>query len=250
MGVVGIDLGTTNSVIGTVDGGRVVIILDAQGRRLHPSVVSFRPDGIKIYSHEAVARRIVDPQYIVYSAKRLIGQPFRSDEVKLATSRFPYAVEEGNNEQAVFVGPDRAYTIPEVSGLLLSYLKQCAEKFTGEEVTGAVITVPANFNDAQRRATMDAGRIAGLEVMRVLNEPTAAALAYGAGRNMTQRIAVYDFGGGTFDVTILQVEGEIFEVLATGGDTFLGGDDADNMVMNMLSEMFMEQHKIDPRLSP
>ncbi len=250
MAVVGIDLGTTNSVVATVNGGEVVVIPDAQGRRLHPSVVSFAADGTKTYSHEAVARRIVDPAYTVYSAKRLIGQPFRADEVKMAASRFPYRVEEGNNEQAVFVGPDRAYTIPEISGLMLAYLKQCAEGFLNEAVTGAVITVPANFNDAQRRATMDAGRIAGLDVMRVLNEPTAAALAYGAGQNMSQRIAVYDFGGGTFDVTILQVEGEVFEVLATGGDTFLGGDDADTMLLNVLAELFMTQHKIDPRQDP
>jgi molecular chaperone DnaK len=250
MAVVGIDLGTTNSVVGSVDdSGAVVIIPDRQGRRLHPSVVSFQPDGTKLFSHEAFAQRISNPQYTVYSAKRLIGQAFRSDEVKLATSRFPYTVEEGNNEQAVFVGPDRAYTIPEISGLILSYLRQCAETFLGAEVTGAVITVPANFNDAQRRATIDAGRIAGLDVMRVLNEPTAAALAYGAGQNMSRRLAVYDLGGGTFDVTVLQVEGEIFEVLATGGDTFLGGDDVDTMLMNMLSERFMEQHNIDPRLN-
>jgi len=136
--------------------------------------------------------------------------------------------------------------VPEISGMMLSYLKQCAEIHLGEEVTGAVITVPANFNDAQRRATMDAGRIAGLEVLRVLNEPTAAALAYGAGQNMSQRIAIFDFGGGTFDVTVLQVEGFVFEVLATGGDTFLGGDDADSSLMNTLSNTFKEQYGVDP----
>jgi molecular chaperone DnaK len=248
MAVVGIDLGTTNSVVGTVRNGQVTVVTDPQQRRLHPSVVAFLPDGQKLFSYEAMARRIVDPQNTVYSAKRLIGLPYNSDEVKLATSRLPYEVREGMNEQAVFVGPGgRSYTIPEISGLLLSYLKQCAELSLGEAVTGAVITVPANFNDAQRRATMDAGRIAGIEVLRVLNEPTAAALAYGAGQNMSQRIAVYDFGGGTFDVTILQVEGFVFEVLATGGDTFLGGDDADGAVMTLLANSYQQQYGLDPR---
>ena len=194
-----------------------------------------------------MARRIVDPKYTVYSGKRLIGLSFRSKEVQRAIARLPYELREGNNEQAVFVGPDRTYTIPEVSGLLLGYLRQCAELFLGDTVTGAVITVPANFNDAQRRATIDAGRIAGLDVLRVLNEPTAAALAYGLGQNMSQRIAVYDFGGGTFDITILQVEGDVFEVLATGGDTFLGGDDLDTALLNILAELFRAEHGIDPR---
>jgi len=248
MAVVGIDLGTTNSVVATVRNGQLAVVTDPQGRRLHPSVVSFLADGNKLLGYEAVARRIVDPANTVYSAKRLIGLPFNSEEVKIAAERLPYEVREGMNEQAVFVGPNgRTYTIPEISGFLLSYLKQCAELFLGETVTGAVITVPANFNDAQRRATMDAGRIAGLEVLRVLNEPTAAALAYGAGQSMSQRIAIFDFGGGTFDVTILQVEGYVFEVIATGGDTFLGGDDADSLVMSLLSDMFMQQHGIDPR---
>jgi molecular chaperone DnaK len=251
MAVVGIDLGTTNSVVATVRGEQVVVIPDQEGRRLHPSVVSFLPDGSRLFSYEAVARRIVDPRNTVYSAKRLIGLPFRSDEVRLAASRLPYEVQEGANEQPVFLGPgDRTFTIPEISALLLGYLRECAEEHLGEEVTGAVITVPANFNDAQRRATMDAGRIAGLEVLRVLNEPTAAALAYGAGQNISQRIAVYDFGGGTFDVTILQVEGYVFEVLATGGDTFLGGDDADSMLMNTLAETFNQQYGVDPLQDP
>ena len=249
MAVVGIDLGTTNSVIATVQNGQVMVVPDGQGRHLHPSVVSFSPDGLKLFSHEAVARRIVAPEFTVYSSKRLMGLPFRSDEVRFATSRLLYKLAEGNNEQAVVVGPERNYTIPEIGGLFLSYLKQCSEFYLGDNVSGAVITVPANFNDAQRRATMDAGRIAGLEVMRILNEPTAAALAYGMGRNMSRRIAVYDFGGGTFDVTILQVEGDVFEVLATGGDSFLGGDDADAVLMNILADQCMAQTGVDPRVA-
>jgi molecular chaperone DnaK len=247
MAVVGIDLGTTNSVLATVREGQVVVVPTAQGGYLHPSVVSFSGDGLKCFSREAVARRIVDPRFTIYSAKRLIGLPFRSDAVQRAIARLPYELREGNNEQAVFVGPDRTYTIPEISGLLLGYLRQCAELFLGETVTNAVITVPANFNDTQRRATIDAGRIAGLEVLRVLNEPTAAALAYGLGQNMSQRIAIYDFGGGTFDITILQVQGEVFEVMATGGDTFLGGDDMDNALLSILAELFQAEYGIDPR---
>ena len=247
MSVVGIDLGTTNSVIATVRDAQVVVVPATHGGYLHPSVVSFSSDGLKYFSREAVARRIIDPRNTVYSAKRLMGLPFRSDEVQKAITRLPYQLREGNNEQAVFVGPDRTYTIPEVSGLLLGYLRQCAELFLSDTVTGAVITVPANFNDAQRRATIDAGRIAGLDVLRVLNEPTAAALAYGLGQNMSQRIAIYDFGGGTFDITVLQVEGDVFEVLATGGDTFLGGDDMDDALLNILAELFRAEHGLDPR---
>jgi len=247
MSVVGIDLGTTNSAVATVRNGQVVVVPAAHGGYLHPSVVAFSSDGLKYFSREGVARRISDPKNTVYSAKRLIGLPFRSKEVQKAITRLPYELREGNNEQAVFVGPDRTYTIPEVSGLLLGYLRQCAELFLGDTVSSAVITVPANFSDAQRRATIAAGRIAGLDVLRVLNEPTAAALAYGLGQNMSQRIAVYDFGGGTFDITILQVEGDIFEVLATGGDSFLGGDDMDTTLLNMLAELFHAQHGLDPR---
>ena len=247
MSVVGIDLGTTNSVVATVRGGQVVVVPTSQGGYLHPSVVSFSPDGLRYFSVDAVARRILDPKNTVYSAKRLIGLPFRSDEVQKALVRLPYELREGNNEQAVFIGPDRTYTIPEVSGLLLGYLRQCAEMFLSDAVSAAVITVPATFNDSQRRATVDAGRIAGVDVLRVLNEPTAAALAYGLGQNMSQRIAVYDFGGGTFDITILRVENDVFEVLATGGDTFLGGDDMDSSLLNILAELFNAEHGIDPR---
>ncbi len=247
MAVIGIDLGTTNSVVAAVVGSEVQIVTDPQQRRLHPSVISFQPDGMRVFSHEAVARRIIDPKYTIYSAKRLLGQAYRSEEVQLVASRVPYDVREGPNEQPVFCGPNRTFTMPEISGMMLSYLKQISEMYLGDTVDGAVITVPANFNETQRRATMDAGRIAGIDGLRVLNEPTAAALAYGRGRTMSQRIAVYDFGGGTFDVTILQIEGEVFEVLATGGDTFLGGDDADSVLMNVLGELYLAQHGSDPR---
>jgi molecular chaperone DnaK len=247
MAVLGIDLGTTNSVVASVRGGDVVIVPDRQGHRLHPSVVALLADGGRLFSHEAAARRPVDPRHTIYSAKRLMGQPFQSDDAQKAAKRIPYEIQQGSNEQIVVVGPDRSYTIPEISGLLLSYLRQAAQMHLDDEVTGAVITVPANFNNAQRQATMDAGRIAGLNVLRVINEPTAAALAYGLGRGISQRIVVYDFGGGTFDVTVLQVEGEIFEVLASGGDSFLGGDDVDEAVLQLLADQFQDQHGFDAR---
>jgi molecular chaperone DnaK len=250
MAVVGIDLGTTNSCIATVQNGRVEVVPDPKGNAIHPSVVALLPDGMKLFSHDAISRRITAPRHTIYSVKRLIGQPFRSELVRMAALRMPYEIQEGSNEQAVVVGPDRTYTVPELSGALLLYLRQCAELHLGDLITGVVITVPANFNDSQRRATIDAGRIAGLDVLRVLNEPTAAALAYGLGRNISQRIAVYDFGGGTFDVTILQVEGDVFEVLATGGDSFLGGDDADEALMNLLAQRFLDKHSLDPRQEP
>ena len=250
MAVLGIDLGTTNSVVACVRGEEVVVVPDGQGRRLHPSVTALLADGSKLFSHEAVARRILDPAYTIYSAKRLMGQPFAGEEATLVASRVPYKLQQGNNEQVVIVGPDRTYTIPEISGLLLGHLHRCAQQYLQTDVTAAVVTVPANFNNAQRQATIDAGRIAGLDVLRVINEPTAAALAYGMGRGMSQRIAVFDFGGGTFDVTILQVEGEVFEVIASGGDSFLGGDDVDESVMMLLTEQFQIQHGYDPSEDP
>ncbi len=250
MAVLGIDLGTTNSVVACVKGDEVVIVPDQQGRRLHPSVVTLQPDGSKLFSYDAVARRIADPTYTVYSGKRLMGQTFNSEETQLVRARVPYQLQQGNNEQVMVVGPDRLYSIPEISSLVLSYLHQLAERHLEQAVGGAVITVPANFNNGQRQATMDAGKIGGLNVLRVLNEPTAAALAYGLGRGMSQRIAVYDFGGGTFDVTILQVEGEVFEVIASGGDSFLGGDDVDQSLMMTLCEQFQLQHGFDPSADP
>jgi molecular chaperone DnaK len=247
MSVVGIDLGTTNSVIATVRDGQVVVVPAAHGGYLHPSVVSFSADGLKYFSREGVARGSSIPS--TRSTRANASSGFRSSprKCKRPSLACPTNCAKATTSRPVFVGPDRTYTIPEVSGLLLGYLRQCCELFLGDTVTGAVITVPANFNDAQRRATIDAGRIAGLDVLRVLNEPTAAALAYGLGQNMSQRIAVYDFGGGTFDITILQVEGDVFEVLATGGDTFLGGDDMDTALLNILAELFRAEHGIDPR---
>ncbi len=243
--VIGIDLGTTNSVVATVRGGRVEVIPDPLGHRLHPSVVAFVPNGDILVGYAARARRHIDPANTIYSAKRLIGQTMRTPVVQLALATLPYRVEEGANEQPIITVRGRQYTIPEISAYVLMHLKQCAERHLGTTVSKAVITVPANFTDAQRQATKHAGELAGLKVLRILNEPTAAALAYGFGKSLDARLAIYDLGGGTFDVTVLQIRDKIFEVLATGGDSFLGGDDFDRTLVDYLAARFHEQNGID-----
>jgi molecular chaperone DnaK len=248
--VIGIDLGTTNSVVATVRNGRVEVIPDLQGHRLHPSVVAFVPNGDILVGYPARARRHIDPANTIYSAKRLIGQSLRMPVVQLALATLPYRVEDGPNEQPLIVVRGRQYTVPEISAYVLMHLKQCAERHMGTTVTKAVITVPANFTDAQRQATKYAGELAGLKVLRILNEPTAAALAYGFGKSLDARLAIYDLGGGTFDVTVLQIRDKIFEVLATGGDSFLGGDDFDRTLVDFLASRFLEQNRIDLRSYP
>ena len=248
--VIGIDLGTTNSVVATLIEGRVEVIPDENGNRLHPSVVAFVPNGEILVGHAARSRRHVDPQNTVYSAKRLIGQSIKNPVVRLAMGVLPYRCEEGPNEQALIVVRNKRYTIPEVSAHVLMHLKQCAERHLAAPVSRAVITVPANFTDSQRQATKHAGELAGLKVLRILNEPTAAALAYGFGRALDSRLAIYDLGGGTFDVTVLQIRDKIFEVLATGGDTFLGGDDFDKALVDRLAGDFLRTHRVDLRNDP
>jgi molecular chaperone DnaK len=247
--VIGIDLGTTNSVVATVRNNRVDVIPDAQGHRLHPSTVAFMPSGEVLVGHAARARRHVDPANTIFSHKRLIGQSVRNPVVRLATATLPYKVEEGPNEQALIVVRGRQYTVPEIASYVLMHIKQCAERHLGQAVSRAVITVPANFTDSQRQATKYAGELAGLKVLRILNEPTAAALAYGFGRSLDAQLAIYDLGGGTFDVTVLQIKDKIFEVLSTGGDSFLGGDDFDRTLVDFLSARFLEQHRVDLRTS-
>jgi molecular chaperone DnaK len=248
--VIGIDLGTTNSVVATLREGRVEVIPDEHGRRLHPSVVAFVPSGEVIVGHAARARRHIDPQNTIFSAKRLMGQSIRNPVVRLALGSLPYQCEEGPNEQAMVVIRGERYSIPEISAHVLTHLKQCAERHLSAPVSKAVITVPANFTDAQRQATKHAGELAGLKVLRVLNEPTAAALAYGFGRALDARLAIYDLGGGTFDVTVLQIRDKIFEVLATGGDSFLGGDDFDKAMVDKLAGDFLRDKRIDVRNDP
>ena len=194
------------------------------------------------------ARRHVDPQNTVFSAKRLIGQSIKNPAVRLAMGTLPYRCEEGPNEQPLIVVRGRRYTVPEIASFVLSHLKQCAEAYLKAPVSKAVVTVPANFTDSQRQATKYAGELAGLKIIRILNEPTAAALAYGFGRAMNAKLAIYDLGGGTFDVTVLQIRDKIFEVLATGGDSFLGGDDFDRTLLDRLAGEFMEQNYVDLRV--
>lgn len=246
---IGIDLGTTNSVAGIATPEGVRLVVDGKGKTIHASVVSYPEGGGLFVGNQAKVRKATDPAHTIYSAKRLIGQNARSPLVQLAMAALPYNIEEGSNQQPIVVVDGRKMSIPEISAQVLAYLKRLGEEQFGDEVTSAVITVPANFSDAQRQATKEAGRLAGLEVQRLVNEPTAAALAYGYGQEMDQRVAVFDFGGGTFDVSILKIDADIFEVLATDGEFFLGGDDIDRIVAEYLASEMNRHKKIDPRSS-
>lgn len=248
--VVGIDLGTTNSVVAAVAEGKVQIITDAKNHRLHPSVVTFKPDGSREVGVAARMRRIIDPRNTIFSAKRIIGQSFRSPGVQSALRHLPYEVFEGANQEPMIRTRAGTLTVPNVSTMVLAYLRELAEAQLGGAVTHCVVTVPANFSEGQREATRRAAAAAGMQVLRILNEPTAAALAYGQKRQLNQRIAVFDFGGGTFDVTVLAVREDIYEVVATGGDPFLGGDDMDHAVAEYLSRQFLEQHRVDLSTNP
>ncbi len=250
MAVVGIDLGTTNTVIASVRGGRVQVLADEQGRRLLPSVVSFHPNGEVLVGQAAKLRRVVDARNTIASVKRLIGRSWDSDELKRSRERFAFELKEGPGQGPLVVARGQEYTLPEISAFVLKRARQISEFALGESADRAVITVPANFNELQRAATKVAGRVAGLDVLRIINEPTAAALAYGLGRHDKERIAVYDFGGGTFDCTLLDLSGNVFEVLATAGDTFLGGDDLDLAIAERMSEAFLHKHRYDPRSDP
>ncbi|HUH05399.1 MAG TPA: Hsp70 family protein [Kofleriaceae bacterium] len=247
---IGIDLGTTNTVaaVATTDG--LVLTTGAGGERIHPSVVSFPEGGGVLVGQSAAARRAIDPENTIYSAKRLIGQNIRAPLVQLALSSLPYGVEEGPNQQPIVVSRARRLTVPQLSGLVLDYVTKLTTRQHDARVTEAVITVPANFKDAQRRATREAGERAGLEVMRLVNEPTAAALAYGYSERRDENVAIYDFGGGTFDVSIMRIRGDTFEVLASDGDFFLGGDDLDRALAEHLAAELNRTHRLDVRGQP
>ena len=245
--VVGIDLGTTNTVVAAVQGGRAMALANESNDRLIPSVVAFHPNGSVLVGREAKARRLQDSANTVYSTKRLIGRSFDSEEVRKARQRSAFEIQEGPGRGVLVVARGESYTLSEISAFVLREAKRVAEAALGEPVERAVVTVPANFNDLQRAATKVAGHIAGIEVLRILNEPTAAALAYGYGKANQERIVVYDFGGGTFDVTLLDLAGNVFEVLATAGDTFLGGDDIDIAIADRIAERFLVTHRYDPR---
>ena len=242
---IGIDLGTSYSCVSYVENGVPTVIPNEWGERTHASVVSFLEDGTVLVGNAAKRNIIANAENTIYSAKRLIGRFYFSDEVKKAQAVMPYQIVEGANNSVRIEVRDRSFSLPEISALVLKEMKAIAESYLGQEVTKAVVTVPAFFNDNQRQATKDAGRIAGLEVLRILNEPTAASLAYGCGRDVNQRVVVYDLGGGTFDVSILEIGTDVFEVLATAGDTYLGGDDFDDRIMQWLAQDFLDRTGLD-----
>ncbi len=246
--IIGIDLGTTNSVVAVMEGGEPVVIPSSEGGRLIPSVVAINPKtGERMVGQLARRQAITNPDNTIFSVKRLMGRKFNDPEVQKARKVLPYKIIERPNGDAWVVMGDKEYAPPEISAMILQKIKADAEAYLGEPVTQAVITVPAYFNDSQRQATKDAGRIAGLEVLRIINEPTASALAYGLDRKKDERIAVYDLGGGTFDISILDVGDGVFEVRATNGDTFLGGDDFDQRIINWICEEFQRDQGIDLR---
>ena len=246
--IIGIDLGTTNSCAAVMEGGEPTVIPSAEGGRLFPSVVAVNPKtGERMVGMVARRQAITNPENTIFSIKRLMGRKYNDPEVQRARKILPYKIIERPNGDAWVVMGGKEYSPPEISAMILQKIKADAEAYLGEEVTQAVITVPAYFNDSQRQATKDAGRIAGLEVLRIINEPTASSLAYGLDKNIDQTIAVYDLGGGTFDISILDVGEGVFEVRATSGDTFLGGDDFDQRIIDWLCDEFMKEQGVDLR---
>src|SRR5512134_586769 len=248
--VIGIDLGTTNSCVAVMEGGEAVVIPNSEGSRTTPSMVAFTEGGERLVGQIAKRQAITNPESTVYVVKRLIGRKFEDPEVKRSTALVAYHIVPAQNGDAwVEVGP-KQYSPAEISAMVLGKMKQTAEDYLGEPVTEAIVTCPAYFNDAQRQATKDAGRIAGLNVLRIINEPTAAALAYGIDKQKagaSEKVAVYDLGGGTFDITILELNQGVFEVKATNGDTFLGGEDFDQRLVDWLSQRFQDATGIDLR---
>ncbi|MEW6212407.1 MAG: molecular chaperone DnaK [Acidobacteriota bacterium] len=241
--IIGIDLGTTNSVVAVMEGGEPAVITNAEGGRTTPSVVGFAKDGNRLVGQVAKRQSVTNPENTVYSIKRFMGRRF--DEVSEEMKMVPYKVTRASNNDVRILAGSKDWSPPEISAMILQKLKQAAEDYLGEKVTKAVITVPAYFNDSQRQATKDAGRIAGLEVMRIVNEPTAAALAYGLDKKKDQTIAVFDFGGGTFDISILEVGEGVVEVKSTNGDTHLGGDNIDQRLIEWIIDEFKKDQGID-----
>jgi molecular chaperone DnaK len=245
--VIGIDLGTSNSCVAVMEGGDPKVIQNSEGVRTTPSMVAFNDSGERLVGQVAKRQAITNPKRTVFSAKRLMGQKFNTEAVNRLKSVAPFEITGGANDLA-YIGVDgKSYSPPEISAFVLQKMKQTAEDYLGETVTDAVITVPAYFNDSQRQATKDAGKIAGLNVLRIINEPTAASLAYGLDKKSDEKIAVFDLGGGTFDVSILEIGDGVFEVKSTNGDTFLGGDDFDNRLINFLADEFKKENSIDLR---
>jgi molecular chaperone DnaK len=245
--VIGIDLGTTNSCVAVMEGGEPTVIANAEGSRTTPSVVAINKDGDWLVGQIAKRQAITNPNNTVFSAKRLIGRRFDSPEIQEARKHIPYKIVESKNAGcSIYIG-NRDYSLPEISAKVLQKMRQTAEDYLGEKITDAVITVPAYFNDSQRQATKDAGKIAGLNVLRIINEPTAASLAYGLDKKKDEKIAVYDLGGGTFDISILELGEGVFEVKSTNGNTYLGGDDFDERIIKWLADEFKKDQGIDLR---
>ncbi len=245
--IIGIDLGTTNSCVAIMEGGDPKVIANVEGNRTTPSVVAFTDKGERLVGQVAKRQAVTNPQRTLHAIKRLIGRRFTDAEVKKSIEISPFKIVEGKDGEAAIEVDGKVYTPPEISAMVLTKMKQTAEEYLGEKVTDAVITVPAYFNDSQRQATKDAGRIAGLNVQRIINEPTAASLAYGLEKKGEEKIAVFDLGGGTFDISILEIGEGVFEVKSTNGDTFLGGEDFDMRIVNWLADEFKRDQGIDLR---
>ena len=245
--VIGIDLGTTNSCVSIMDGSQAKVLENAEGARTTPSVVAFIENDEKLVGQPAKRQAVTNAVDTIFASKRLIGRSFEDETVKKDINKVPFKIVKSENGEAWVEGKGKKYSPSQISAFILQKMKETAEKYLGQAVTKAVITVPAYFNDAQRQATKDAGKIAGLEVLRIINEPTAAALAYGLDKKNGQKIAVYDLGGGTFDVSILEIGDGVFEVKSTNGDTFLGGEDFDDEIVNYLIEEFKKDNGIDLR---
>src|SRR6187401_1716833 len=246
--IIGIDLGTTNSVVAIIEGNEPKVIANQEGNRLTPSVVAFTEKGDRLVGDPAKRQAVTNPQNTIYSIKRFMGR--RHSEVESEEKIVPYKIVGGRDEYVKVEVNGKQYTPPEISAKILQKLKEAAENYLGHKVNKAVITVPAYFNDAQRQATKDAGQISGLEVMRIINEPTAAALAYGLEKKKEEKICVFDLGGGTFDVSVLEVEEGSVEVLSTNGDTHLGGDDFDEELINFIADDFKKKEGVDLRKDP
>ena len=245
--VIGIDLGTTNSCVSVMEGGEPTVIANSEGARTTPSMVAFTESGERLVGQQAKRQAVTNPENTLFAIKRLIGRKFDSEAVQKDIEISPFNIVKADNGDAWVEARGKKYSAPEISAMILQKMKQSAEDYLGEEVTEAVITVPAYFNDSQRQATKDAGKIAGLEVLRIINEPTAAALAYGLDKDGDEKIAVFDLGGGTFDVSILELGDGVFEVKSTNGDTFLGGEDFDQRIIDYLADEFIKEQGIDLR---
>ncbi len=245
--IIGIDLGTTNSCVAVMEGGDPTVIANVEGNRTTPSIVAFVDNNERLVGQVAKRQAVTNPERTLYAIKRLVGRNFSDAEVQKSVEISPFKIIEGKGGSAVIEVEGKSYTPAEISAMILGKMKQTAEEYLGEEVTDAVVTVPAYFNDAQRQATKDAGKIAGLNVQRIINEPTAASLAYGLDKKGEEKIAVFDLGGGTFDVSILEIGDGVFEVKSTNGDTFLGGEDFDMRIVNWLADEFKREQGIDLR---